>query len=630
LSNQLIAPSVGVYLNGKIDGRARALRCSLGSGAEGLPSAEFVIESVGRSQDRGKLENIELCDFEQDECEIVLVNEAGRSRVVHYGTVLGVHATLGDSGDSLTYISRCEDLHFGKPLSGSTYFNKKTSKPLTLHLPAIFNPEVDDIIKPNMATKRHPSLGSSLFIHVESTNTAAALKYAGTDEPKLWTLPEAVFMVCQEWNTSGKITNPKLADLKKILSADTALLRNHELPFGAYLPELLDNLLEPFGYGWTVDLIDRGKRQIRVFAKSSGAQNFVYLQESGRTVDPKITNLHSLSLTGDVAAGSFNSLTVFGEYERYEATFTLVPAWDKALDDAIDFDVNGVSNLAKNSDDWKTDPRLPRVWRDWVLNEAGDYNGTRDDTKTPYDFDSLFGSGKWIARRRRFLPCLSLEDDGHPRGHTYGVFVEWSDDGGTNWYKLDQIDSIGRQILVFDRECGIRFNGDEPPDELRLVGTRLAKVRVTASVESDTRRSRTADFASSWLGAFKRAYLPVGSKFKYRKRDKTSIFESYVNNVFTKDKIEKDDSAEIEKLGTDLLDRFAAASMTGSLSLVGCDHPTIQVGYVVPQIIGRQVALSATKGGGKSPTTVAVQWDFVNQTTALVIGNYRGRRALAA
>src|SRR5262249_46022790 len=146
----------------------------------------------------------------------------------------------------------------------------------------------------------------------------------------------------------------------------------------------------------------------------------------------------------------------------------------------------------------------------------------------PYNFDLLFGSAKYVARRRRFLPCLSRSEDGSPRGHAVGVYVEYSADNGATWQPIDALSSDENSVQILQRECGIRFNGENVPFDLYLAGD-SAKVRVTACVESDTRVSitdgREGLREGRVLKPFKRQYLLVGSKFKKNKRDRTSIFE---------------------------------------------------------------------------------------------------------
>src|SRR5206468_1026077 len=130
---------------------AQFISASINSGESGLPEASFVIETAGRKSGRSELKDRSLIDVDQKECEIVVGVGGTGDRVVHFGIVSATHSTLDSNGDSITYISRLEPHHFGNPLRESYLWNPINSKPIALDLPTVFNPELEDVIVPNLS-----------------------------------------------------------------------------------------------------------------------------------------------------------------------------------------------------------------------------------------------------------------------------------------------------------------------------------------------------------------------------------------------------------------------------------------------------------------------------------------------
>jgi hypothetical protein len=632
---QLFSPPVQIYADGARLANAQPITLATGSGSNGLTTFEFVVEPTGRSNAGGRaaLEGIEIMNFDQAEIELVISGDAV-DRVVYCGNVLASHNTLdADNGDSIRLLARVEDLHFGVPLSKAPYWDSHTGRVIGLDIPWVFNPEYDGQVWPNLSQKQHPVLKCGLFIHPESLQSDAAKEFAASPRTDFWTLWEAVQTVCEILNPSTlsggrKIQNPIPADLVDVLGFDTGLLRNHQLPFGEYLPEVLDNLLEPFGFSWCVDTLARGSgsRRIRVYSRNVGTPTkAITLQSSGSTINVKQSNTESLSLTADVSSGLFNSLTIFGDYETYESTFELIAGWPTQYD-LLDQDLltkEGGPDAA-----WRTHPNYYPVWRNWVLNEAGDYNGMRDGVSEPYNFDYLFGVGRYVAHRRRFLPCLSRNDDGSPRGQAVGVYVQYSTDEGSTWQPVDTLSGDENSVQVLHRECGIRFNGENVPFELWNAGNH-ARVRVTACVQSDTRIVYQPPFFTTPLNAFKRQYIFAPSKFKYQIRDQYSIFEDVENNLFfdpgawPKDKIERNDTPAIQDMTQRLIQRYCVGLISGSVSITGIDNPALRIGDTVSGLAGRGLGFK-THPAGLYPSIIGFKFNFENQSTDVVLGTYRG------
>jgi hypothetical protein len=286
-------------------------------------------------------------------------------------------------------------------------------------------------------------------------------KTADGQEVEFWTLSQAVLMLCDQCNRDEEfIKNPDAKVLKDMMGADDRVLRAHRQPLGQYLNVQLDALLRPYGFDWCIDYLSPGKRQIRVFARGRGTGGRIKMQASGQDLDMDKTNAEDLDLTADVSSRCVNAFRVLGDYVQIEATWELVPAWDSTHDEADDED------LIDSSESWslKDPENTSRVWRDWVLNEAGDYNDLRDGIEGTFDLAPFLGP--CVNRRRKFEPTITLNTDGSPIGSCGGIEVEWWDSADAEWKKLTEIGAEGRQVNILSHECGIRFDGEVPPVEL--------------------------------------------------------------------------------------------------------------------------------------------------------------------
>jgi hypothetical protein len=611
------APKVEVYVDGRLAPEVRVLHCSLGSDAGSLPEALLEIQPQARKPGRRRLLKTELAKFKQGLVEVVLVSTTGARQVVHAGKALAQAGSLDDSSDAIRILSRLEAHHFGHPLVESFYWDRRTRKAISLtSVPCVFNPENSDgELRPNMSTRRNPRTGAACFIHPDSARTAAARIYHQSTRVLSWTLPEAVFYLCRQLNDAGLIDNPTLAELRAVLPADPSLLRNHECPLGKHLPELLDDLLQPFGYGWTIDFVRRGKRKIRIFSRNDGTPKELRLQPPGSQLDIDKTNLEALSVTADVSSRAFNDLICFGDHERIESTFELVRAWPVAYDD------HDVSELTDSHDAWLADPILKDVWRKWVLNEAGDYNKLRPEIVAPFNFNGLFGLGKWVARTRRLLPCLTKNADGSPQGHVAGVYIEWFDSAADAWKPWPTLGSDGSAVQILDRECGIRFDGAETPFEIRSLGS-AARVRVTATVASDQRTFVRSQAAKSLLADGKTEVLEIGSRFKYDQRDAGSVFGLLPS-------VNEDDGPAVAVLAGELLDKANVATIGGTATLTGIDYDYKSIiGQTISGIDGRKVGFNVSPNGRKFPTVVGARIRFDTQQLDIVLDTFRSPIAL--
>ncbi len=632
MTAQRRAPRVRVYVDGRLSSTVHALDAQWGAGAGHLPRAMVEVQPEGRKSGRREFLNARFTEFNQAEVEIVIADE-----VVHWGKALAQPVIMDGNGDRVTLTSRMEDHHFGGPMNATRFF-KPGAGPLGFELPCVFNPDIDGRTIGNMSAKTG-AFGERLFLHEESSRTSESQEFHQS-APIQWTLPQAVFYLCCSLNpTQTHVANPTLAELVAVLPAlDHKLIRNHECRYGDYLPEQLDRLLNPLGFAWTVNFLARGNRKIRVYQRGVGQPRELRMQSPGSVLNVNSTNLESCAVTADVSSRAFNSVHVIGDYEEYEATFELIRGWPKAYDD---YPKSNPQKLYKHADAWRETPVLADVWRKWVLNEDGSYIGTRPSVKKPFDLRDLFGT-LYIERRRRFEPCCTLNEDLTPFGHVGGVYLEWWDTNVASgsasssgvWRPADDLSQESKVFRVLDKECGIRFDGNDIPFQIYVQGAN-AKVRVTASIQGDRRVKIQRDAPKSLLAERKIEVVDIPSRFKYRTRHSSSRF---VGLPFIVDF--QDDRQNMTQLADTLLGNWNQASINGTVTLTGIDYDYSSIiGAVISGISGRNVDFNVSPSVPKYPSVAHCRINFNNQsmelaldtptvTQASIADDYRSQNAL--
>jgi len=618
-----IAPEVKVYVNGRHEDSVRCLDVFLGSGANDLPRAILEVQRAGRDDNRRTFYDGSLAVFNQSQVEVVINNE-----VVHWGKSLAQNVTLdGTNGDRVTIISRMEPQHFGGPNNATIHFSPLTGGPVPISLPTVFNPEWNGESIGNMHSFQARGTGANVFYDVEASRTVQARQFNGSIALR-WDLARAAYYLCCWLNPSQTyVSNPSFAELREVLGTSISLLRNHEAPFGEYLPEQLDRLLNPFGFAWTVDFTARGRRKIRVFERGKGPRRDLKLQAPGSKVDVAESNLEALSLSGDVSNKAFNIVHIYGAPKVYEATFLLVPGWPERYDN---YPHTNPEALIKDNAQWGTNPILRDVHRKWVLNEAGDYNGYRRAIRAPFDLSPIIGT-RYIPRRRKFLPCLTQNDDGSPQGDHGGVFVEYleqvnlaSEQASGTWIPVTKLDGASSSYVVLDGECGIRFTGEDIPYEIFAQGT-YARVRVTASIEADERLFVERRPTLSLLREPKYEVFDLPSRFKFRTRHQSSRFVGTPFRVAF-----QNDTSIAAEFGDKLLASWNQASINGSVTLTGIDYDYSNViGATISGVAGRRVDFKVSPGGvAKYPSVTSARINIQNQSLDLTLDTQIG--AIAA
>jgi hypothetical protein len=376
---------------------------------------------------------------------------------VHLGVADREEARISGQ-ESKTLISTLPPRWFGKTLWGQRQYNPGSSR---LRHPLVddtitFNPIVDGKYEPNMRTNFLPGAGYNIFVDPGATKSQSSRNYHGiANGAHEWRLADALKYVCWESNPlEERILNPAVNGNGEVdgMKLDQVLF-NMTLRTGGYLPETLDALLEPFGYTWFVDVAAGGKPQMHVMKLGepwTNLKTYLYLQRPGSVVSIAESDTSEL-LALDIAHSDtdrINAVRTRGGRKLIEATFELIPGWDKQYDGYWHEDQQNYLP-AKDEPAWKTSPHLQDVHRKWVLNEAGDYNTLRGVSTT--DLSVLLQQGiaevfqnpeTWIVlpKRRRFHPTLTCDKNGDPVGTTHGVLVErwaWEQGSQAKWVPLN-------------------------------------------------------------------------------------------------------------------------------------------------------------------------------------------------
>ena len=617
-----LAIRLAVYLNGEYDPSAEVLACERWAGGRRSDSATIMLDLARRDQ---RIVDVQIGGNTEIEC-VIKASIGGDEKVIHWGLIEQEESLIDENVEAITVISSIPSDCYGRPLYGQRQYDVAAHAFTDVGKPIVFNPEVDGRIRAN---RRPPGfVGWSTFV-----DDGSALTLDSWDEqllpggPLPWTLATAVDFLCQAANGSETyIANPSYEDIAAAMQevADEPL-RNVQLPHGHYLPELLDLILEPFGMTWCLDFVSESTRKIRIIRHGEGEPVYLDAQRPGDVASgfPQIKRT-DLSYSN---SGRVNEVELFGSRKVVEATFELTPAWSSG-DDALD-----PMELSKDDPEWINRTSVHRVWRDWVLNEAGDYSSLRGADVPNLSVLLIAGAGETIdadgwsvpPMRLEFLPTLTLGPDGKPAGRNDGVFVEYFEPVTETWLPFLHEEFPDHVVRVLRNECGIRFDGAVPPYELYEIKESgyTPRVRVTASIELpiavrsiavNLTPRRTRRLTLSLDSQYHHRYLFFsgasgriqGSQFASR------VFFGFLSTIATAPDGKyitstRDDSDDMAALGVQLREAFDQADVSGTLTLEGLELLTeVDLGKKLEAILRRNVTTYANDGFSRAPQIMGI------------------------
>lgn len=566
------------------------------AGGRKLDNALFAYNLTANNE---RVRNLQTPVNWSQQVEVRVYTDDSTFTPIFWGDVTAQKLSVGRT-ETVEVTAAIYPYHFGTPCKGPRYYDPFGVAPndyADVREELRFNPLIDGAIEDSMATAT--STGGEpyhFFADPESYRTDGAEAIQNRVEKggrERWTLAEAVHTVCWLCNENEDwILNPTKADLDTVL-ASAIPLRNMTLPMGKHLPFYLDHLLQPYGFDWCVELTQDDvatKRQIRVFAKSTGTQKTVKMADVGELFDFTTTNLKSFDVSTDVGS-VVNAVTAVGEFKEKEFTFPLFRTWDSA-DDALT-----AEDLKKDDPDSEYNANGKRdVWRKWAACEAGDYTDFDDADgemrATTSDIplkDTVELDAADILRRRRIEDRLYIDDD----ANRLPPLLEWSDDGGTTWYEAPWTYSI------LSTQIGVMFNGNTPPEELVAAGDD-ARLRLTGTVVLDERLVGEAAMTANSPNA-RESFMTyeVDDRFFFRSVD--DDVEAPVGSVSN----DIDNTEEIEDFAEHIRDEEQSAMVRGTFTLSGI-NTEYEIGDLLTKVEGREISLNLNAEAAASPRYLQV------------------------
>lgn len=553
-------------------------------------------------------------------------------RCVFWGEMVSQSMVINEGGESAIISARIPDYLFGEPLTGYEIHNITADAVQSIERDVEYNPRIDGSIFGNMDRRLSASGKYQLHIDPEavSNSTAAGVQWANHDEnpdlalvgsriatnqyttislAQLWDLGNIVDNLCGLTNGDETyIENPVMRYSSIVydapLSADLRFRR------GRYLPDYLDQLLPSLGFGWYVkqDMqpeVSGGsdlepKRKIAIYKHGAGVKRSLWLQRRGELVNFSTSNADNFSANvriDDLA----NKIVGYGGFETLELTVEMYRGWDDGDDDLT------IDQLAKNDRVYPATQYFSgkeNAWRLWVANEGGRYCGTRSGVapipNSPNNLGVEF-SGGFEHRNRPFQDCITQDEKGRRRRPV----VEYSVDNGATW----RIAPNDWGAVILTTEAGVYFNGTKIPEALRAAGV-AARVRVTGSIEGDTRVSSTASRrGSSPNGRDITAVLDLHDRFHLRalasgatwdKQNGSGVqsrFVSVLPNVFpTSGTDDRDDSSDLADFVANVQEYEDSAIIKLVVSLFGV-HWEYEIGDLIEKIDGREISFNRNSTG---------------------------------
>lgn len=447
---------------------------------------------------------------------------------------------------------------------------------------------------------------SSLLFNPDGRPNAAEQQYQPPQEPsytvfappdsisaRAWLLHEAVAYLLCSYGDEAVLQSP----LPEEIEAACGDLTVHNVRLeGLTLAEGLDRLCALAGLYWKVritqDSSGQPLRRLELVKPETLPGVRLMHQAPGQMLNPARTNLREVDIRMKWSDAPRRYLAV-GDVKLFEATFDMVKGWDPNLESS-DW---GLFSPRQNGDF----DRVRNVFRKWVLNEAGDYSDTPYNQGDPYDFSTIFSTGDYIERRRKFLNCISRDTT----GNSFGIFVEVSLDSGSTWTRYTG------GIRCLKNECGIYLSDDQLPAEFLHAAIRdNVHVRVTATVESDQ------GLSAQWepedadeLSPGRTRFISAARGFRFRKVSSQSIFYGASSQIIgTPD--EADDSAALGELITAIAEKEQRSPVPAEVII-----PWISIGYrcgsPVVGISGREFLLTdAYRGYQTAPHIRRVERRF--------------------
>lgn len=600
-------------------------------------------------RDQDRIVDTKIPIGQKRQVEVRALDSEGEPTIIlGWGTIMQKPMRIDEGQERTTIEARIVDAHFGFPAEHYWVLNR-TYDPVRLvevHRPIVFNPEVDGEIVGNFDVSSSDSGevtayndALSVWIDHESIETDKAREWQkqptlADEENNLWDVRTAIHSICWLLNPNQSyIKNPTLEDLSMMDLFENVDFRNVKVPWGKYLPDVLDAILIPLELGWylhhSLNENDERETHFRFYRRRVGEEVEMQMQRPQEKRDTTKTNVTALDVTYSIL-GLANNIHVFGDMGKVQSTFKLLPGWSTEMDSKSAFDLRVGGPVYK---------KHPEVGRLYVFGEDGSYCGLRPEFGTVprplfggvgapiIDSDSLLNTQRPIPRRRRFLPCIS-QHGAEGDNVSDGYVVETYDKVTEKWVRVKW------PFQVLEKQMGIIFTGDAVPDALwRCFVTGRpedAKIRITASIALDRRLKDATGFdAASPSGLNQILSIDMHDKFQFSEVDLNSALPNPVPAGGVPGRII--DTVRIRDYATKVRTIEDAMHADCSLELEGCLHPELHIGDRVPVIAGRDITLklnNPTADGDEQfyPQIVGFKYHCQQQRLEVMLESFRKER----
>lgn len=524
-------------------------------------------------------------------------------KTVHTGLLVSKSFRKTANGESVVYVSRSDPYLFGIPAQTQKYLFQDESI-ASVDRCVTLNPMIEGKIINNYVDFNDPLFGP--------TGAVVSDGYAfNTRDPGIlpWTLFRAMRYFFLR-NSDGEYSDTDLDQWGQTLPDDPNLLQDVKVRLGAYLPEIFDSILIPFGYMWSASpdrtSINVYPRVNKIGINIQGGQEGNQFNVAAEVVEMDIRH--------DVASNSVGRIQVASSTLKEEATFLLTPAWDKLLEG------EPVKRYKLNAEEWEDNPRYSDVYRKFVV-----WHQPNTNVLAPNRFPVVDNINNLLSARQKFMPTLTQGDNGSPIGNIEGCYIEISFFESGEWTDYVEVQTLsdGKTCEVIRDWMGVYFNGDFPMRKIMKLGGENVRIRVTATV--DVGRVSIEDASDLTHPLF---FTPLGIRpntltldnpgsFPLTGVGSESIFDGRINNSTTDQVPSVFDRMRQFAAVTLLQQRHTGVSGTVQLRGLNVDYVD-KIGYEVGQINNLDFSLFS---GTHRPSLIGCQFDVQSQITTLLLGD---------
>jgi hypothetical protein len=542
----------------------------------------------------GRNENLELSTVLDNDIIQIKVG----SSVVHYGRLVATDYRESKAGRIYSVTSRLDSHMFGEPLSVHNVTLTGINADGRIDVQGgdvVFNPVFDGQIVGNRSSGLVDNIGDPAQVFTPSVSFSD------------WTLDRVIRYLCTKLNAGqAHVINPTLAELTTALgvSATAPLIRNLSIRFGSFLPEILNSILIPFGFGWKIDYANVFPK-IVVYPRNASSVFFI---------DDEVSELR---IKNDLASNAASTVKVIGSRQQVETTIELTPDWDRSKQ------TESFEKYRLGDAGWATDPELSNVFRRWTVGTYyptdGGPSGSNYTSRANFNaaaLQALAGTGEPFHLRRQFQPCISQNLDGRPFGKYNGCFIEYAivpESGPLDWIPVEGGSTgaelkNGKSVEVLKDHLGVYFNGQFPPPLMHSIDIDNIKIRITATIETDSRITHETNEVFSQLDDGKLLVVDMPTEFPTRRRYNSQL----AGRPDVSDGGLVDSSATIQAFAETV--KLQQRRSTGGFAVLPGIQPVYQtrIGQAVAGING--VALY-------DPIVKSCEFNLQNQTTTLTFAD---------